>query len=732
MVLAAVLAGLFCAHTASAQNITIVSGNGQLACQTCYYFTPMIVRVTDSNGVPLPNVTVNWAITSGGFGATLSFATTTTASDGTTFNTYFYSGYPPQGSPFTKFVQSTVTASTTNASVAFSLTQAVYDPSNPSLEAVTTVQGAFVQSLLIGTPLTGQAGTSGSTPIQIQVWATGLGGIPNVSVQLVNYLNQNPVVNCAGTAAAGEPNTVLTDASGTATCNPVFSGVPGTGQFYILVGAGGVAPPDPTAPPTANFTVGYLAPGSGLNLSVTAAQPGLIKVTQGNGQSAAPGQILASPLQVEVDTASGSPVAGQQVNWTVSPAGAANLSSSTATTDVTGRSAVTATFASTASGTVQITATCPACPAGAQSVTFSVTAVLPITLTGVQIISGNNQTAFVNATFGLPLVVQVNASNGQPAANVGVQFSVTGPASLSSSTVSTDATGRAQVSIQAGATTGPVTVTVTVGSFTQTFSLTVLPPAPTLTASNFYNGADFQPGSISPCSIATIIAPGLAPGIQGIVTPGSLFGPLPYLLASDSVSFNGTQAPIFNVANVNGQQPQITVQVPCEVVPASSVPVTVTVGSASPATVNVPVLAASPGIFQTVMSDGVSRAVLIRPDGSFVSLANPARRGEIVMAYATGLGVTSPAVGTNATAIPGDSAIVQGIVIVGITNTAGQGEGVRVVGAQVAPDLIGVFEVPFQVPSDSATGNNVSLSIGVYPVGGGAPVYSVTAKIPVQ
>jgi hypothetical protein len=69
---------------------------------------------------------------------------------------------------------------------------------------------------------------------------------------------------------------------------------------------------------------------------------------------------------------------------------------------------------------------------------------------------------------------------------------------------------------------------------------------------------------------------------------------------------------------------------------------------------------------------------------------------------------------------------------VGITNTAGQGEGVRVVGAQVAPDLIGVFEVPFQVPSDSATGNNVSLSIGVYPVGGGAPVYSVTAKIPVQ
>ncbi len=353
-----------------------------------------------------------------------------------------------------------------------------------------------------------------------------------------------------------------------------------------------------------------------------------------------------------------------------------------------------------------------------------------MTLSGLQIVSGNNQTALVNAVFALPLVVQVNGSNGQPAANVGVQFSVTGPASLSSSTVNTDSNGRAQVSVQGGATAGSVTVTVTVSSFTQTFSLTVMPPGPTLAASNFYNGADFQAGSISPCSIATIIAPGLAPGIQGVVTPGSLFGPLPYLLASDAVSFNGTSAPIFNVANVSGQQ-QITVQVPCEVAPAASVPVTVTVGSAPPATVNVPVLAASPGIFQTTMSDGVLRAVIVRPDGSFVSLANPARRGEVVRAYATGLGVTSPTVGTNATAIPGADAVVQGIVVMGVTNTAGQGEGVRVSSARIAPDLIGVFEIPFEVPSDAATGNNVSFSIGVIPAGSSTPIYSATAKIPI-
>ena len=259
-----------------------------------------------------------------------------------------------------------------------------------------------------------------------------------------------------------------------------------------------------------------------------------------------------------------------------------------------------------------------------------------------------------------------------------------------------------------------------------------MPPGPTLTAGSFYNGADFKAGSISPCSIATIIAPGLAPGIQGVVTPGSLFGPLPYLLASDSVSFNGIGAPIFNVANVSGQQPQITIQVPCEVVPGSSVSVAVTVGSAPPATVSVPVLAASPGIFETTMSDGVLRAVAVRPDGSWVTVANPARRGEIVRAYATGLGVTSPTVGTNATAIPGTDAVVQGILIMGVTNTAGQGEGVRVFDARVAPDLIGVYEIPFLMPADAATGNNVSFSIGVIPAGSSTPIYSATAKIPIQ
>jgi uncharacterized protein (TIGR03437 family) len=159
--------------------------------------------------------------------------------------------------------------------------------------------------------------------------------------------------------------------------------------------------------------------------------------------------------------------------------------------------------------------------------------------------------------------------------------------------------------------------------------------------------------------------------------------------------------------------------------------VTVNVSGGS-AAVNVTVLPASPGIFETVMSDGVRRAVLLRQDGSFVSLANPARR-EIIRMYVTGMGPTVPAVGTNQFPSPVTDANVSGQVIVGIDNA-----GVRVVSARAAPNLIGVFEIAFEVPSNAPTGNNVVLSVAVN-VSGDADVngrqvtrFSNGSTIPIQ
>ena len=60
------LAGLFffTYSIASAQGISIVSGNGQLICSQCptrsFQFDPLVVMVKDARGTPVPNAVVSW------------------------------------------------------------------------------------------------------------------------------------------------------------------------------------------------------------------------------------------------------------------------------------------------------------------------------------------------------------------------------------------------------------------------------------------------------------------------------------------------------------------------------------------------------------------------------------------------------------------------------------------------------------------------------------------------
>jgi uncharacterized protein (TIGR03437 family) len=142
------------------------------------------------------------------------------------------------------------------------------------------------------------------------------------------------------------------------------------------------------------------------------------------------------------------------------------------------------------------------------------------------------------------------------------------------------------------------------------------------------------------------------------------------------------------------------------------------------------VVAASPGILETVMSDGVRRAVAVRPDGSVVGPGNPARResgGELIRVFVTGLGPALPAMATGSIPVPGADLFAQGQVIVGVNNS-----GAHVVSSRVSPNLIGVFEVTFQVPSDAPTGNDVVLSVDVNAVGDTQTRFSNGSKLPIQ
>jgi uncharacterized protein (TIGR03437 family) len=110
------------------------------------------------------------------------------------------------------------------------------------------------------------------------------------------------------------------------------------------------------------------------------------------------------------------------------------------------------------------------------------------------------------------------------------------------------------------------------------------------------------------------------------------------------------------------------------------------------------------------MSDGSKRALLRRPDGTNVSLENPAQPGERLQAFVTGLGrpVTASgiAINTNQTGIDGDDASAPNPVTIGIADSV-----LQPVSATYATDMIGVYVVTFDLPVDALPGNDVTFTV---------------------
>jgi uncharacterized protein (TIGR03437 family) len=158
------------------------------------------------------------------------------------------------------------------------------------------------------------------------------------------------------------------------------------------------------------------------------------------------------------------------------------------------------------------------------------------------------------------------------------------------------------------------------------------------------------------------------------------------------------------VSNFNGVE-QVTVQVPFEIPPG---PTTVTINAAngtSTALNNVPVQPYSPGIFATT-NFGPPQAVVLRTNG-YVTPSNPARQGDIVKMFVTGMGQVSPATSTNV-AGTGNQTIVARFDV-GVNDN-----GVRVITSEYAPGLIGVYTVTFQIPDNATTGPNRPLAVIAY------------------
>jgi uncharacterized protein (TIGR03437 family) len=117
--------------------------------------------------------------------------------------------------------------------------------------------------------------------------------------------------------------------------------------------------------------------------------------------------------------------------------------------------------------------------------------------------------------------------------------------------------------------------------------------------------------------------------------------------------------------------------------------------------VEVPVAATAPGIF-SLNGTGIGPAAVLHLDYSIVTTANPAKRGEIVSIYLTGLGAVTPMIADGAAGGTNPLSVVTAQV-----NLLVGGVPAKILFQGLAPDYPGLYVMNVVVPPDlnvTATG----------------------------
>jgi len=212
---------------------------------------------------------------------------------------------------------------------------------------------------------------------------------------------------------------------------------------------------------------------------------------------------------------------------------------------------------------------------------------------------------------------------------------------------------------------------------------------PSLGANSTVNAASLAQGAIAPGTIISIS------GANFAVSPLSASSlPLPTILGNTSVTFNGVPAPLFSVS-----ASQIYAQAPFNLPDGVAASIQVSQGNALSAAQTVNVAAASPGIFIVDQASSAA-AVLHAADYSLVTSSSPARPGEYLLIYCTGLGAveTSVASGAMAPSVPPDLTVNAPTVNIARLSAT-------VTYAGLAPDFVGLYQINVQAPANLPTGN---------------------------
>ena len=227
------------------------------------------------------------------------------------------------------------------------------------------------------------------------------------------------------------------------------------------------------------------------------------------------------------------------------------------------------------------------------------------------------------------------------------------------------------------------------------------------TIARVVNAASFVAGPVSPGEILTIF--GLAigpPTLTTLVLDSS--GNVANTLAGTRVLFDGIAAPI-----VYTSAGQISAIVPYVVATKTTTTIQVELNGQRTPGLSFAVTPAAPGIF-TLNSSGRGLGAILNQDGSVNSATNPARKGSVVVLYATGEGQTTPA-GVDGK-VARTSPLPKPLANISVHLGGPQGVGIeaQVQYAGAAPGFVaGAMQINVVIPLGAPSGNvPVYLSAG--------------------
>jgi len=207
---------------------------------------------------------------------------------------------------------------------------------------------------------------------------------------------------------------------------------------------------------------------------------------------------------------------------------------------------------------------------------------------------------------------------------------------------------------------------------------------------------------LAPGSIVSVFGRNLSASVQSVSTI-----PLPVQLAGASLNVGGVYAPLFFASDG-----QVNAQIPVELAPDSRVQVFWEYrleGSGNQQAAvpqSILITSAAPSIF-TTNQQGTGQGAILHRDGQLADNRVPAKAGEIMQVFCTGLGATQPVVRSGQ---PGPWSEPLARVVMPVTATVG-GKPAVVHFAGLAPGFVGLYQVNVQVPEGIGPGSGVPLTL---------------------